>query len=176
MTVKNIKTELENIWDDYENNNDFKKTNTLFIDLIEKNKHNVEVIRNYLFFVFPVRNQDEIMNKNCISLYEEMIEENKNIVEPDDYLKLGAIYDELEDYENAVKYYLKAEKHFKSKIRNAYAYPYIAWYYDEIKKDYPKAIEYYKKYLEHNRVWFCDNKEKAIALIAELEKKIQNNK
>jgi len=168
--MENIETNLNQILEDYNANDDFKNTNIQFINLIEKSKQNVAVIKAYLHFVYPLRNQDEKMNKNCITLCEEIIK-NNNLLEPKDMQKLDAIYGEIEDYENEVKYYLEAEKHIERKTRNEYAN--IAWYYHEIAENYPKTIEYYKKYLEHNRVWFSDNKEKTIALIKELENKLK---
>lgn len=151
---------------------DYEKANTSFLALIKKSNHHPEVIRTYLYFCYPLRNYNLKATKYCISLCEELIANKDTVLEPYDYLKLGSLYDEIEDYDNGVKCFLEAEKHIEKKGYNKYAD--IAWYYDEIAEDYPKAIAYYKKYLEHNRVWFCDNKNIVINLIKELEEKIKS--
>jgi len=171
-----IKELANNIIEEYYDDDDFKKAYKAFLEILEVHKHHPEIVKQYLDLCYQERSDEieDIENmKNCISLCEEILAEDKLALDPLDLLKIGQLYDELEDYDSAVKYYLEAEKHIEKKKHNMYAD--IAWYYDEIANDYAKAIEYYEKYLEHNRVWFGDNKDKAKNQIIELKRKLNGN-
>jgi len=180
MKPEQLKELADNIIQQYDDDDDFEKAYKAFLEILEAHNNHPEIVKQYLELCFPRRSseiKEDIENrKNCIRICEEILAEDKLALDPLDLLKLGALYGELEDYDNAVKYYLEAEKRIEKKSYNNYAD--IAWYYDEIANDYAKAIEYYEKYLEHNSIWFCDNKNKAKNLIIELKEKLrkQNEK
>ena len=168
IDADNIEALVFKIDIDHEKDDDFEKSNRAYLELIKKTDKDIFVINSYIDFYYPYRGKDE-GTQYCISLSEELINQNQTV----DYYKLASFYCEFEEEEKEFKAYLEAEKHQKSLNEDPYLYYCIGWYYDEVLKDYHKALEYYTKYRKHNSVW-CSSGEKEIEdKIKELENKIK---
>jgi hypothetical protein len=139
-----------------------------YLKIINHTNNNIEIVNAYINFHYRFFGDNVENDKYCVHIYEELSKKWEKI----NYSKLAHFYWKMNNDKKEFESYLKGEK--LDYRFDKYGYYVIWWYFEEVLNDFEKSLEYYKKYLDKNRVWSCGFKEEIKSKIEELFNKLNS--